>query len=246
YIERYKGNELVFIDVSHTDFDEVVSFPESALVEGRMFAAAGLPFRFKVERWYKNSSLVSADPALHGLRASDGIGQSLLAVSQPLVSSDEHLDIPSALITIEDDQGLSGAWLVSTALAAPQTFKSNGRPFAMIMRPSREYLPFSLTLKDFKHDVYPGTTIPKNFSSLVRLQDPEAGQDRDALIYMNNPLRYGGLTFYQSSFGKDDTLSVLQVVRNPGWLLPYLAFVLVGIGLIVHFCIYLFSFRAVV
>jgi hypothetical protein len=30
-------------------------------------------------------------------------------------------------------------------------------------------------------------------------------------------------------------LSILQVVENPGWLLPYLSCLLVGAGLIVHF-----------
>ena len=34
-----------------------------------------------------------------------------------------------------------------------------------------------------------------------------------------------------------DTLSVLQVVDNPGWLLPYVSCVLVSIGLLVHFAL---------
>ena len=37
------------------------------------------------------------------------------------------------------------------------------------MRFQRRYLPFSLTLIKFSHDIYPGTDIPKNFSSRVRL-----------------------------------------------------------------------------
>ena len=44
---------------------------------------------------------------------------------------------------------------------------------------------------------------------------------------MNQPLRYEGKAFYQASFGKGDTLSILQVVENPGWLLPYVSCVLV-------------------
>ena len=54
---------------------------------------------------------------------------------------------------------------------------------------------------------------------------------------MNQPLRYDGKAFYQASFGKGDTLSILQVVENPGWLLPYISCVLVTIGLMVHFAI---------
>jgi len=103
------------------------------------------------------------------------------------------------------------------------------------MHHQREYLPFAITLKDFRHDVYPGTDIPKNFSSLVRLEDPGAREGRDVLIYMNQPLRYAGKTFYQSSFGKNDTLSIFQVVDNPGWLIPYISCVLVTLGLLIHF-----------
>jgi len=116
-----------------------------------------------------------------------------------------------------------------------ETFAAGGRTWALSLRQRREYLPYTLTLKDFKHDVYPGTSIPKNFSSLVRLDNAGTGESRDVLIYMNQPLRYEGKTFYQASFGKDDTLSILQVVANPGWLLPYLSTVLVTVGLLIHF-----------
>ena len=43
----------------------------------------------------------------------------------------------------------------------------------------------------------------------------------------------------KASFGKNDTLSVLSVVENPGWLLPYVSCVLVSLGLLVHFAIVL-------
>ena len=95
--------------------------------------------------------------------------------------------------------------------------------------------PYSLTLKKFSHDIYPGTDIPKNFSSLVHISNPARSEERDVLIYMNQPLRYEGRAFYQASFGKGDTLSVLQVVQNPGWLLPYLSCTLITLGLLVHF-----------
>jgi ABC-type transport system involved in cytochrome c biogenesis permease subunit len=52
---------------------------------------------------------------------------------------------------------------------------------------------------------------------------------------MNQPLRYGGETLYQASFANDDRTSILQVVRNPGWRLPYLACGMVGLGLILQF-----------
>ena len=59
--------------------------------------------------------------------------------------------------------------------------------------------------------------------------------DREVLIYMNNPLRYGGLTFYQAGFERSDKVTILQVVRNPGWLIPYIACVLISVGLVIQF-----------
>jgi hypothetical protein len=153
----------------------------------------------------------------------------------PVVTSDDAQNAAAALIEpVGDGRGLGTYW-VSNALGAPQGFVREGRTWRFVLRPRRYYLPFSVTLKEFKHDIYPGTDIPKNFSSLVRLNDPSRSEDRDVLIYMNHPLRYGGKTFYQASFGQNDQLSVFQVVRNPGWLIPYLSCLMIALGLLLHF-----------
>jgi hypothetical protein len=59
---------------------------------------------------------------------------------------------------------------------------------------------------------------------------------------MNNPLRYAGLTYFQAGFENNDRTSILQVVRNPNWILPYVACLMLGFGLIVQFGIHLVSF----
>ena len=59
---------------------------------------------------------------------------------------------------------------------------------------------------------------------------------------MNNPLRYDGATFYQSQMSEDGGSSTLQVVRNPGWLTPYAACILVALGLGTQFTIHLVGF----
>jgi hypothetical protein len=110
------------------------------------------------------------------------------------------------------------------------------------LRPTRLYKPFTLHLVEFRHDKYPGTDIPKNFSSRVRLERPETGENREVLIYMNNPLRYAGDTYYQASFDNDNQGTVLQVVHNPSWLTPYFSCVMVGIGLIIQFSSHLTEF----
>jgi len=61
-------------------------------------------------------------------------------------------------------------------------------------------------------------------------------------IFMNNPLRYGGRAFYQAGYANNDRTTVLQVVRNPSWRIPYAACALILVGLLVQFGIHLFAF----
>jgi hypothetical protein len=110
------------------------------------------------------------------------------------------------------------------------------------LRVQRAYYPSSLTLINFTHDRYAGTEIPKNFSSSLRLTTPEGRDDREVLIRMNEPLRYAGLTFYQAGFENDDLTSILQVVRNPSWLIPYIACALMTLGLTLQFGMHLVGF----
>src|SRR2546423_14927502 len=56
---------------------------------------------------------------------------------------------------------------------------------------------------------------------------------------MNDPLRYRGDTFYQSGYQRlpDGEATTLQVVLNRGWMIPYVACMIVVIGMVAHFLI---------
>jgi cytochrome c biogenesis protein ResB len=151
-------------------------------------------------------------------------------------------DVVSAAVEIFAGEGSLGTWLVSDALGAPQTFSAGGRTWQLAMRPSRYYKPYSVTLQKFTHEKYPGTEIPKNFASTVTLVDPERSVNRNALIYMNHPLRYRGDTYYQAGFERDDRTTILQVVRNPSFIAPYVACIVVAAGLLVQFGYHLVGF----
>ena len=84
--------------------------------------------------------------------------------------------------------------------------------------------------------------MPYNFSSEVKVTHQDSTKNQKALIYMNHPLRYEGLTFFQASFANQDKTSIFQVVRNPGWLLPYLSVLLMGLGMCVQFGMHFFKF----
>lgn len=241
FSESPRHMELAISLMSNRDYDEVTAVPDSVLAREGKVEFPGKTFFIRVREYFKNADVRMPGPG-ETPSASRGVGQRVVAVDQPPVATDDRHNNTSAIIEVFEGGSSLGVWLVSFGLGAPQSFFAGGNEYSLSIRPIRYYHPFTLKLKEFRHDRYPGTDIPKNFSSLVRLTDPERGEDRDVLIYMNNPLRYRGLTFYQASFGKNDTLSVLQVVRNPVWLTPYISCTLVMLGMLIHFTAHLMGF----
>lgn len=241
YSEDPRAMEMALINVADPNFDEVTSIPESIFSRQRRLAPPGLPFTLEIKKFYRNARLGTAPGGAPSL-ATQGIGTRIAVEEAPPTSSEEEINNVSAFVEVRIGDRSLGTWLVSSGLGAPQSFQVQGHEYRLAIRSRRHYFPFALTLKEFRHDVYPGTDIPKNFSSLVHLSHPEKNENRDALIYMNHPLRYEGRTFYQASFGKNDTLSVFQVVENPAWLTPYISCVLVMFGLTIQFLTHLFAF----
>ncbi len=245
YSEDSMRMELAVIDKSDPEMEQVTAVPGERLADGGAITHESLPFRMEVRGFYQNSKL---QPLAHGgmsVPASTmGTGMRVSVTAQARATKMDERDVMSAVLEIIPAKGGEslGTWLVSDALAAAQTFECDGRKWSIQLRPTRYYKPYSLTLLDFTHETYPGTRIPKNFSSKVTLTDPEVDDSRQVLIYMNHPLRYQGDTYYQSGFEPDNSGTVLQVVRNPSYQAPYIACVVVSLGLIYQFTLHLAGF----
>ena len=265
YSEDARKNELAVIDVTDPDSDHVVAIPESLVATGGEIRTPQLPFALRVEKFFPNSSAAGPMQAdADALKARQGIGQRLFFNPAPITRSMDDENEPATLVQAVSDKGPIGEWTVSTwftryprsaelesnvasmfpglSLTDPQSFTFQGRTYQIALRPVRFYKPYSVTLLAFNHDIYAGTDIPKNFSSKIHLNDPRNGEDRDILIYMNNPLRYRGETFFQASWELDDRGTILQIVRNPASLAPYIACLLVALGLLVQFLTHLLAF----
>ncbi|MBZ5639376.1 MAG: cytochrome c biogenesis protein ResB [Acidobacteriia bacterium] len=175
-----------------------------------------------------------------------GNGRSLGTWVASAWSADESL-LAAVRESYTRQVGAQMAGQIADRLVEPQTVEIGGKAWALALRPARHYHPFSITLMKTTHSVYPGTDIPKDFRSRVRIVNPGTRENREVEIFMNSPLRYGGLTFYQYQMGRDELdasrgTSTLQVVRNPSWLAPYAACGLVGAGLLVQFLLHLHGF----
>ena len=250
YSEAFRDNELVIIDTTDPDFDDVVAIPESLIADGDPIQHGKLPFRVNVRGYYPNANLgmLNAQPegghsaGMAPNLSTQDIGPRLGIFPQPLTYKDNEKNMPAALIELQGTEGSLGTWLVSPMLVKPQTFEYAGRSWRIGIRFTREYKPFALTLLQLKHDVYAGSNIPKNFSSRVRIQAVDGSEDRESLIYMNHPLRHQGYTFYQYQMDSANGMSRLQVVRNPGYMMPYIACALMTLGLTLQFSIHLGKF----
>jgi hypothetical protein len=102
-------------------------------------------------------------------------------------------------------------------------------------------LPYEISLDRFKMDKDPGTENPASYESYVKLLDGRTDTASSSHhVYMNNPLKYDGMTFYQASyfpFGESDFGSVFSVNFDPGRPLKYLGSLLLVLGSIWHYII---------
>jgi len=215
YSQDFKKAELVLIDHSDLKNDTVYAIDEELLLS-KTIKNSMLPVKIQVLESYLNAFV--KDNQL---------------IPLPVSKQDNQQNFFSAKIKIEDSNGTLGVYVLSTMQEDAEIIKINGKPFSIQLRPRRFYYPFSLTLKKFIHEKYLGTEVPKKYASILTLEDGD--QKRDVSILMNQPLRYKGYTFFQASFGKDDQMTILQVVKNPAWTFPYWASLIMALGMIIHF-----------
>jgi ResB-like family len=253
YSEDFRANELVLIDKSDPKSDLVYSIPDSFLARPEIHDPR-LPFVLKVKKYWPNASLFQAGPDAPPMAFASGANagelKDVLVLPVPASKDADSRSTPGAVVELEQGQHALGSFLVSPLANRNQLFRVGDKTYEIALRGLRYYYPFSLTLLKATHEKYKGTDIPRNFASQVQVQNADRGESRKTDIYMNNPLRYGGLTFYQYQMAAGDMAerqgappsSTLQVVRNPSWLTPYLSCVLISLGLIVQFGSHLTGF----
>ena len=135
--------------------------------------------------------------------------------------------------------------LLYGAQSRPTTVTIAGKNYNLILRHKHFFLPFTIRLDHFKAEFHPGTELAKSYESLVTITT--GSLERQARIYMNNPLRYKDYTVYQAAYDTDNMgrrYSILAVVKNYARILPYIACLVVFLGLALHFLIQAFITKA--
>jgi len=255
FAEDTRETELAIVDPSYSDtHDDVLAIPRSRLINS---AAAGtiiqhddLPFDVQVVQYMKSSDIRAAKEDEDNL-ATAGRGLTYVAVEMEGsggADSSGTVDMASAYVRFVAKNGGEqiGTYLLSQFMSfqdISEEVSVGEKTYDVALRFKRTYKPYSIRLLDFRKDDYIGTSIAMNYSSDVQLIDPSRNVNRDVRIWMNNPLRYAGETFYQSNYRLEpQETTILQVVTNTGWMIPYVSCMLVVTGMLAHFWIVLMRF----
>ncbi len=253
--------EIALVDTSDPQEDVVYAIPESLI---RKYAgrdepidAPELPVKVRILQWMRNSALEPASPDAPN-PATDGLGKRMVA--RPLKPYGgaimDKVNLAAAYVELIDKEtGESlGTYLLSqemndlsqlTGGMQPDVYERveiDGRPFDLALRFRQERKPYDVYLQDVQRRNYTGTDTPRDYSSRIVITDRRTGESQEGKTWMNNPLRYRGETFYQSRYNRvpDKQGGViettgLQVVKNAGWVIPYVACMMVLWGMAAHF-----------
>ena len=253
YSEDFRVTELVLIDKSDPQSDLVYSVPQKLFSRQTEVRDARLPVTLRVKKLWANASVVKSDskaPMAIPSGATAGEFKEARLIPLAPVSETDKRNTPAAVVEVENGNQSLGNFFLTTLSGRGEEVSVGGKQYEVALRFIRYYYPFNLTLLKATHEQYRGTTIPKNFASRVRVQNPDQNEARETTISMNKPLRYGGLTFFQYQMAAGEMVeqagatpsSTFQVVRNPSWLTPYISCVLIALGLLVQFGSHLFGF----
>ena len=234
YIESWHEKEFsISIDYGEeTDSLEIINFSEEFLKKNEVLQHHKLPFQIKVIDYFINSeySEISPSQVINSKKEFTKISD-LKKLPDELEYEQNASGIKYQIISEQPD--IAGTYM--SHILEREEIKTiltiDGQTYVLSLRLKRTYLPFQIELKKFKHVEYYQTTKPKSFSSEVMLNTE--GASKRFLIEMNAPLRYDGYTLYQASYSGEQT-SVLAVVKNYGALFPYIASIIMCIGVLIQ------------
>lgn len=153
---------------------------------------------------------------------------------KPIQDGGEIVDGKMSAVQVEV---AGGKYWVTTE--APVALTNGNEKIEMIINKKVLKLPYQITLDKFNMDKNPGTNTPASFESFVSLLDGRktTGATKHH-VFMNNPLKYDGFTFYQASYfqvGPEEFGSALSVNFDPGRWIKYLGSLLIVLGSTWHF-----------
>jgi len=190
---------------------------------GEEVATGWMDLRFKVTEWYPAAVDREVPRYVESIQGG-GMENFLTAVKV-------HLESPRKPAATGDDS----SWLIE---GSTKGYSVGDKKLMVRYGKERLTLPFRIFLQKFTIGNDPGTNKAATYQSDVIVRDPANGVEKKALISMNEPLKYGGYTFYQASYQLQDNgppICVFSVNYDPGRILKYLGSIVMVLGTILMF-----------
>jgi hypothetical protein len=187
-----------------------------------------------IESVYKNCAALTSSTMTDSTPAT-AIPLLIDSIEAEKPAADPADNVPGAVISIATSSSLASRAVLYGGSADPVRVPVGGDTLYCSVRRKPQPLPLSITLVKFVKEDYAGTQTARQFRSTIHAKGPDI--DREAVISMNKPFRYRQYTFYQSSYSQSSgrQSSTLAVVENQGKWLPYVAGLLMALGLVLHF-----------
>ncbi len=233
YIEDYHARNLVIRKTENGQDTTLIAIPHDQLKDGTHISDAGLPFTLTVTTYCFNCSISRRPEDRQENWTSPG---KFMMLSSGEADPQDEKNMTGVEFEIKGAGDLDGNYLTFDGFPKPPQLDIKDAIYTITMERVRRPLPFAVELESFQRDMHPGTEMARAFTSKIKISDPQTGTVFPATIEMNEPLRYRGLTLYQSSFdlSGDKAQTVLAVVENKGRVFPYIASFIIALGLIIH------------
>ena len=226
-ISDYHARELVI----KKNNQNIATISDNQLYKDNIISDKNLPFSLKIINYCYQCILSENLTKNEQLK---GLAEKIAISSNKEAKDDAQNQSGTTFLLTGASEKDDGIYVSSELLNQQPQFTLGKDTYDISIQAAKRPLPFAIKLLNFEKTEYPGTEIPRTYSSQVQILDGELKLEKT--IEMNQPLRYRGYTLYQSSFiDKDGKLStVLTVVKNVGAIFPYLAVIFLCVGLFTH------------
>ncbi|MFT7434106.1 MAG: ABC-type transport system involved in cytochrome c biogenesis permease subunit [Alphaproteobacteria bacterium] len=233
YVSDYHKLEIAVIEIKNNGTEKVTAFNEDWLQAGKIITHKNLPFTAEILQYHRNALVEKYHKNI--LNEEHHVSSNSYRISSLPLLKENEMNQAAVILNVTTKKN-SKTYTLFQDMPFKPIVKDGQNIFRIELRHKRTYLPFKIKLNKFKVDRYAGSDQAQNYSSEVVLMDGDLTWH--SIISMNEPLRYKGYTFFQSSYieGSRDT-TVLAVVNNIGRLFPYISSSLLCLGLFIHLCV---------
>jgi len=180
------------------------------------------PLQFKKLYSFPTMGFVITDPAVKG---------EFKQIPAPKAEQNKYpYDAIVLNITSGDESKQVMVFGAQNQILAPVKTSLNNMDFTIRYGSLERVIPFSIKLRDFELDRYPGSNSPSSYASEITVMDKDS--TFDYRIFMNHVLDYKGYRFFQSNYDPDEMGTHLSVNHDYwGTLLTYIAYFLMAFGM---------------